>query len=122
MAHKQYPLTKEGIREALDTGVSGVYRIFFASFRNKSYIGSSKCMRARLMSHRNKLSKGQHKNRHLHGLYKGWPHECRFEIVEVTDTPEEARSREQIIIDFSPKSSLYNQDAIVYNYSKKRKR
>ncbi len=121
MPHKQhFALSKDGIREALDTKQPGVYRIFFASFRNMSYIGSSKCIRQRLMSHRNKLSKGEHKNRHLHGLYKRYPNECRFEIVQFTETAEDARETEQIILDFTPKSRLYNQDAVVYNRKKKR--
>ena len=121
MTNKHFALSKDGIREALETNVSGVYCIFFASFRNKRYIGSSKNMRARLMSHLNKMKKGTHKNRHLQGLYKSWPNEARFYIVQECDE-KEARRLEQVIIDFSPKNSLYNQDAQVYNYSKKRKR
>ncbi len=79
-------------------------------------------MRARLMSHLNKMKKGQHKNRHLHGLYRAWPHEARFYVVEVTDTPEEARRLEQCILDFTPKSRLYNQDAVVYGVNKKKRK
>ena len=120
-ANKHYPLTKDGIREALDTGVSGVYCILFASFVNKRYVGSSKNMRSRLMAHLNKMKKGQHKNRHLHGLYKQWPNEARFYIVQECDE-KAARELEQVIIDFTPKSRLYNQDAMVYNYRSKKKR
>ena len=121
MSHKHYPLTKDGIREALDTKQPGVYRIFFASFRNMSYIGSSKCIRQRLMSHRNKLSKGEHKNRHLHGLYKRFPNECRFEIVQLTETGDEAKIAEQLILDFTPKNKLYNQDNQVFGIKRKKR-
>ena len=118
---KHYPLTKEGIREALDTKTSGVYAILFGSFPNKRYIGSSKCIRGRLMSHLNKMKKGQHKNRHLHGLYKMWPNEARFYVVqECSET--ESRQLEQIILDFTPKGRLYNQDAQVYFHNKRRKK
>ncbi len=122
MSHKQhYPLTKEGIKEALDTKQPGVYRIFFASFRNMSYIGSgSVCLRRRLMDHRNKLSKGIHKNRHLHGLYKRYPNECRFEIIQFTDNGDEAKRLEQVYLDFTPPKRLYNQDATVYGFKKRR--
>ena len=121
MSHNHSPLTKDGIREALDTGQSGVYRIFIASFRNISYIGSAKCLRRRLMDHRNKLSKGVHKNRHLHGMYKTWSHEFRFEIVQFTDTVEEARKVEQLHLDFVPKKRLFNQDNYVYAYKRRKK-
>lgn len=123
MTHRpHYPLSKEGIREALDTGQPGVYRIFFASFRNMSYIGSgSVCLRRRLMDHRNKLSKGIHKNRHLHGLYKRFPNECRFEIVQLTETGDEAKMLEQLILDFTPKKELFNQDNQVFGIKRKKR-
>ena len=121
MQNKHYPLTKEGIREALETNISGVYSIFFASFRNKSYIGSSKNMRARLMSHLNKMKKKTHKNRHLQGLYKSWPNEARFYIVQECEESE-ARKLEQVLIDFTQPSKLYNQDKQVFNYKNKRRK
>ncbi len=116
---RHYPLTKEGIREALDTGVSGVYCILFASFPDKRYIGSSKSMRARLMSHLNKFSKGQHKNRQMNGIYKQWPAEARFYIVQECDETE-CRKLEQVLIDFTPPNKLYNTDTFVFSYKRRK--
>tara|TARA_R100001463_G_scaffold54082_1_gene105090 strand:+ start:1856 stop:2218 length:363 start_codon:yes stop_codon:yes gene_type:complete len=120
MSHKHHPLTKEHISKTLATNTSGVYRIYFGSLRSKSYIGSSKNIRTRLHDHRRKLEKGQHKNRILNSLYKQYGNECLFEIVKECNE-KEARSYEQLIIDFNSKN-LYNLDKQVFNYQYKRRR
>ena len=120
-SNKHYPLTKDGIREALETNVSGVYCVLFASTPGKRYVGSSKNMRARLMAHLNKFTKGQHKNRQMQSSFGRWPNEARFYIIEAC-SESEARSLEQTIIDFTPKSKLYNTDNYVFNYKNKRRK
>jgi len=120
VAHKHFALTKDGIADNIATGVTGCYAIFFASFRTKYYIGSSKCIRARLHAHRRKLEKGTHKNRFLQGLFNRYPNEVRWSVV-FTGDESSSRSHEQVQIDFNI-DNLYNMDNRVVSYKNKRRR
>ena len=102
----------------MPTGVSGCYAIFFASFRTKFYIGSSKCIRTRLHTHRRKLEKGTHKNRILQSLYRKYPNECRFSVM-FEGSEKASRDFEQLTIDFRMED-LYNLDKQVYSYRRKK--
>ena len=100
-------------------GLIGVYAIFVASNPTVAYIGSSKCIRTRLMYHLNKLKKGNHKNWRMKSLWSRYEDEFRWKIIKVLTTENEARSTEQFLLDVTPKHLLLNVDFKVYNYKRK---
>jgi group I intron endonuclease len=101
----------------LDGGEIGVYCIYLSCYPSAAYIGSSKDIRKRLMSHLSSLRRGTHKNYKLRGLYKRHgEHHFKYRILESHSTEEQARSREQLLIDFIPPNRLYNIDKHVYSY------
>ena len=112
------PLVKEKIQAQYPKGIIGVYAIFFRDFPDVAYFGSSKNIRARLLSHANSLTKNKHKNWKLGKLYKSYHASCWCTLVKVCDTEKEAREWEQVFIDFDPRASL-NVDKTVYSYKKR---
>jgi predicted GIY-YIG superfamily endonuclease len=120
MPSKMTPLVKVKIQEAYPQGIIGVYAIGFREWPNLVYFGSSKNVRARLLSHANNLSKGKHKNHKLSKLYPQYKNSCFCTLVKECSTEEEARKYEQLCIDFDTRAKL-NVDKSVVRY-KRRKR
>tara|TARA_R110002020_G_C16254037_1_gene770020 strand:+ start:827 stop:1171 length:345 start_codon:yes stop_codon:yes gene_type:complete len=112
------PLLKHRIQEQYPKNIIGVYAVFFREWNEIAYFGSSKNIRARLLSHANALGKGKHKNFKLSKLYKRYHQSCWCTLVKVCETEEEARVWEQIFIDFDPRASM-NVDRSVYTYKRK---
>lgn len=116
---KMIPLVKEKIQSQYPKDIVGVYAIFFRDFPDVAYFGSSKNVRARLLSHANALKKGKHKNWKLHKLYKLYHQSCWCTLVKVCATEKEAREWEQVFIEFDPRAAL-NVDKTVYSYKKRK--
>ena len=105
----------------LDNGIMGVYAIFLRHDPKKAYIGSSKDIRKRLMSHLSRLKSGKHKNYRLKGLFKYHGIEAfKFVILETCECENKMRQREQNILDFVDDKDLYNIDNRVFNYKRKK--
>jgi hypothetical protein len=99
-------------------GLCGVYAIFLTSNPSVAYIGSSKCIRTRLMNHVNNLRKGSHKNWRLKSLWGIYEDEFRWKIVGMHHSEDDARAAEQLMLDFTPPEKLYNIDFKVYSYKR----
>ena len=115
---RMIPLIKAKIQETYPQGIVGVYAIGFREWPNLVYYGSSKNVRARLLSHANNLSKNKHKNFKLSRLYPQYKGSCFCTLVKQCDTEEEARKHEQLLIDFDTRASM-NVDKTVYKYKRK---
>ncbi len=119
MPLKMTPLTKEKIQAAYPQGIVGVYAIGFREWPNLVYFGSSKNIRARLLSHANALRKNKHKNHKLSKLYPRYKGSCFCVLVKECVSEDEARNHEQVCIDFDPRGKL-NVDKSVVRYTRKR--
>ena len=102
---------------SMKKGVCGVYAIFISSNPKVAYIGSSKCIRRRLMSHLNQLKKGKHKNWKLQRMWGIYRNEFRWSILEISSSEYKARATEQLILSTTDPDKLYNIDMTVYNYN-----
>jgi len=116
---RMIPLVKPKIQAQYPKDVCAVYAIFFRDFPTVAYFGSSKNVRARLLSHANLLKQGKHKNWKLGKLYKSYKASCWCTLVRVCENEQEAREWEQVYIDFDPRATL-NVDKTVYSYKKRK--
>jgi group I intron endonuclease len=96
--------------------ISGIYKI-----RNivngKCYIGSSKNIHKRLLTHRNNLCKGTHKNKHLQNAWNLYGDTSFvFEIVELTNKLFEVEQHY-----LNTESNLYNIAVCADNPTRNRK-
>ena len=107
------PMTFEEAAD-LEADIAGVYVIYFTGDPKKGYVGSSKCVRKRLMQHRRDLATGRHKNYKLRALYITFTErDFRCMVLEECEDITQAREREQIMIDFIGRDNLYNLDGTV---------
>ena len=114
------PLIKAKIQAEFPKGIIGVYAIGFREWPSQVYYGSSKNVRARLLSHANCLSKNKHKNFRLSRLYPRYSNSCFCVLVKECATENEARKHEQLLIDFDPRATL-NVDKSVVRYNKRKR-
>lgn len=78
--------------------IYGVYKIENL-LDGKVYVGKSKDIGRRWYEHKYELNKGKHINKHLQNSWNKYGENCfRFEILEETDSEEEALEREEYYI------------------------
>ena len=103
----------------------GIYKLYNPRWPNIYYIGSSRDIRRRLKSHLRKLESGKHSNFKMRDIYKRFPHEFCFEILETyenfsQETDDMVRRREEYYINFTPEGvTLLNLDKTTYRYKRK---
>lgn len=96
----------------------GVYTIE-NSTNNRLYIGSSICVRSRLINHLWYLRRGDHANRDLQKEFNEFGEKAfRIGVWEMANSLEQARHQEQWLLDmcFKAKSNLYNRARKVEYY------
>lgn len=83
------------VRVLAYTKITGIYAV---RCRDKTYFGSSVCIKSRLNTHKRELRQGKHSNSYLQRVYDKYSEEFKFEVVEECSR-EVLRHREQHYID-----------------------
>lgn len=92
------PIDQKYHRIPIPDKTSGIYMIK-NRIDGKFYIGSSVNLKKRFMRHRNSLNGNNHENTRLNRAWNKHNHEFDFCILEYSNSKEELRKREQVLLD-----------------------